>query len=180
MKKEKQNNKGFSLLELLVVILIVGVLAAIALPQYRMAVTKSRVASILPLMRRWLDAYAEYNLRHGSYCISNNNGACSDVPDTDTLGVSWPSDWTCDEDYLNGGYCWNDYWICLSNENMCGDIYCSHYFSDEDEFDIELFQPNSMCDGGIGLRQCCATGPLSHKTCLAIGGTYQKYDCYSF
>ncbi|MBQ1844274.1 MAG: prepilin-type N-terminal cleavage/methylation domain-containing protein [Lachnospiraceae bacterium] len=42
---KKQNNKGFTLIELIVVIAIIAVLAAILAPQYLRYVEKSRVAS---------------------------------------------------------------------------------------------------------------------------------------
>ena len=164
------SSKGFTLLELLVVVLIIGILASIALPQYKMAVTKAKVASILPLMRRWKDALMEYKLRHGSYDFNIS------AEDTGRkLGVNWPSDWkkrNSNEPCGDSSVCGNDFWDrCAATSQR---VFCEH-----ETFQIAMYNSDFEDVGDeqlVGMTTCEVSydffepDPEGEKVCKALGG----------
>ena len=61
------NNKSFTLIDLLVVVLIIGILAAIALPQYEKAVIKARYTNLKSLVNSMYNAEKIYYLTNNTY-----------------------------------------------------------------------------------------------------------------
>ena len=71
------NRKGFTLIEMLVVVLIIGILAAVALPQYFKAVEKSRSTEALSIMGSLAAAMERARL------VSSNNTYPADLSSLD-------------------------------------------------------------------------------------------------
>ena len=65
-----KHTRGFTLRELLVVVLIIAVLAAVALPQYNKAVIKSRIFAYFPVAKSIVAAQRAYFLANGEYADS--------------------------------------------------------------------------------------------------------------
>jgi type IV pilus assembly protein PilA len=69
----KQVQKGFTLIELMIVIAIIGILAAIAIPAYQNYTIRAQVTEGLTLADGWKTAIAEYYANTGTMPASMAN-----------------------------------------------------------------------------------------------------------
>ncbi|MBH6012000.1 pilin [Neisseria meningitidis] len=65
--------KGFTLIELMIVIAIVGILAAVALPAYQDYTARAQVSEAILLAEGQKSAVTEYYLNHGTWPGDNNS-----------------------------------------------------------------------------------------------------------
>ncbi len=77
----KAVQKGFTLIELMIVIAIIGILAAIAIPAYQNYTIRSQVSEGLSLADAWKAAIAEFYQNNGSWPAGfTSTGSSTTVP----------------------------------------------------------------------------------------------------
>ena len=102
-------HKGFTLVELLVVVLIIAILAAVALPQYQRAVLKSRYVQAKTMTQAMATAAKLFHMANGGWTLN-----------FDELSIDVTNGATSVQDnvaYFSWGYCH------LACSGQCGGCY---------------------------------------------------------
>jgi type IV pilus assembly protein PilA len=77
----KRVQQGFTLIELMIVVAIIGILAAIAIPQYAEYTNRARVSEGLQLSNGAKTAISEYYSSNNAYPLNNVDAGLQDAAD---------------------------------------------------------------------------------------------------
>jgi prepilin-type N-terminal cleavage/methylation domain-containing protein len=75
--KTKNRAGGFTLIEVLVVVMIIGILSALAVPQYYKSIERDKASEGVNLMMALKGAQDRYRAKYGAFCNADISAACS-------------------------------------------------------------------------------------------------------
>ena len=83
--KMRKGKKGFPLIELMIVVVIIGILAALAIPRFMRATTKSKQSEAKMILKQIYVMQHAYRQEYDSYCMNGASAVAGGA--FTTLGV---------------------------------------------------------------------------------------------
>ena len=156
------NHKAFTLIELLVVVLIIGILSAIALPQYTQAVEKSRAAEALSNIGSFKRAVDIWKLGNpGKHRQFTPGGA-----GVGELDIGIPDDW---ED-KGWAACSKNFCYVIDSQSVKATRNTSSTYS----YKLKYW----FGDGDTPYYECFADNATSFKLCKALSDMKYVHDSF--
>ena len=176
-QKIKLSTKGFTLLELLVVVLIIGILAGIALPQYRKSIVKSKLAEVdlavgaaKQSIRIYLDANGWPGEDEEVFFTGSDSVGSIDLPgDCDSDDVGCETELAIYVVYCNAEYCLIDIWLKFLND-YAFDLRMN---SDHEVWFLDWNYSKEVCQWAKERNYPAAGHAITH--CSEVGVTLEEY-----
>ena len=143
-------NQAFTLIEILVVVLIIGILAAVALPQYQKAVVKSRYNTMKNMAKSIAQAEEAYYLRENAYTINEE--------DLDLKIPPYNSKY-CSSDNCQYYYDWGIMYLVYRTSNESWKKRADIIMANETSTNMKYVQGFSEYGAYQNQRICVASGP---------------------
>ena len=139
--------RGFTLVEIMVVVVILGLLIAIAVPTYRRFQRKSQNTTFVNNLRLFTQAFETYAMKYGSWPPDTAAGLVPEVDSTHTMhGEFRDGDWLAGA--LGGQWKWN--LASGSNTHPKASISIVGVNVDEAQMkDIDAMLDNNDLDSGL-------------------------------